>query len=124
MRFFWRLVLLAAAVLGVVLWQRSASAQSSTPAAYNDRLTLAATTATKVGGVIVGRKALTICNLDTATVYIGYSAARSTDSYGIPLPANTCTNSLAGWQSAGVVDVYAYSVAGTAANAIRWAEGR
>ncbi len=94
-------------------------AVAGTPASHYSALTLAATTATKVPTTpLYGRTAVLITNSDTATIWCG-ADSNVTNSNGTPILAGVSLSVPLGWVAAGQVDIYCYSVAGTAASAVR-----
>lgn len=109
--------------LGVFLPRAQAIPTGTQPYAVNAPLTLPATTAVKIGGVIPYRSGLSFCNVDTNTIWIGTTSS-VTDSTGMPLYAGTCSGTNVSWIASGKVDLYAYSVAGTVSNGLRWMEDK
>jgi hypothetical protein len=107
----------------------------SAPLAAYGSLTLAAATATKVpASPITGRNRIIVCNLDTASVFCGWDSA-VTNTTGLPVFINSCqgdsldlsfgplhTTPLGTPVFGG--QLYCYSLAGTAANGLRYMELR
>ncbi len=94
------------------------------PAAQYGAITLTALTATKVPALpLYQRSALLLTNTDGATIWCGTDAS-VTNSNGTPVFVNEKFSIPLSWESPAHTDVYCYSVAGTAANALRWWEVR
>jgi hypothetical protein len=89
------------------------------PAGESGALQLTAATATAIPSTLADRRELRVQNLDAAAIYVGFTNQVDA-SNGIKIAANETLVLPVGYGTADGPTLYAYSSAGTAANAVRW----
>lgn len=103
------------------------AADTTNPAASSGALTLSAATATAIPTTcLYQRAAVALQNLDTADVYVGSSSSVTAtgSTGGIKVVPGQLINIDVSCNTTYAAHVYAYSTAGTAANAVRYMEVR
>jgi hypothetical protein len=89
------------------------------PAGESGSLTVTADTATAIPSTLATRRELRVQNLDGSAIYVGFTSEVDA-SNGIKIAANETLVLPVGYGTADGPTLYAYSSAGTAANAVRW----